>query len=79
MFWWIIATCAALTSLVILGNIPGAFFLKNADTGIIKVILGFIIIYLSVEMYLNEKRKIDNRMRNHLVLREHSHFCEFEL
>lgn len=49
--------CAALTTLVILGNIPGAFLLKNADSGFIKVILGFIIIYLSVEMYLNEKRK----------------------
>ena len=44
MIWWIVATVAA-------------FFLKNADTGIIKVILGFIIIYLFVEMYLNEKRK----------------------
>ena len=40
--------CAALTTLVILGNIPGAFFLKNADSGFIKVILGFIIIYLSL-------------------------------
>lgn len=49
--------CTALTVLVILGNIPGAYFLKNADTGIIKVILGFFIIYLSVEMYLNEIRK----------------------
>ena len=49
--------CAVLTTLVILGNIPGAFLLKNADSGFIKVILGFIIIYLSVEMYLNEKRK----------------------
>lgn len=49
--------CTVLTALVILGNIPGAYFLKNADTGIIKVILGFFIIYLSVEMYLNEIRK----------------------
>ena len=49
--------CLALTALVILGNIPGAYLLKNADTGMIKVVLGFIIIYLSVEMYLNEIRK----------------------
>ena len=49
--------CAALTTLVILGNIPGAYLLKNADTGIIKVVLGFVVIYLSVEMFLNENRK----------------------
>ena len=49
--------CLALTTLVILGNIPGAYLLKNADTSIVKVILGFIIIYLSVEMFLNEYRK----------------------
>lgn len=49
--------CTALTALVILGNIPGAYLLKNADTSIIKFILGFIIIYLSVEMFLNENRK----------------------
>ena len=49
--------CASLTALVILGNIPGVFLLKVVGTNIIKVILGFVIIYLSVEMYLNEKRK----------------------
>ncbi len=49
--------CVGLTSLVILGNIPGVYLLKVAGANIIKVILGFLIIYLSVEMYLNEKRK----------------------
>lgn len=49
--------CTALTALVILGNIPGVFLLKIAGANIIKVILGFVIIYLSVEMYLNENRK----------------------
>lgn len=42
---------------MILGNIPGVFLLKTAGSDIIKVILGFVIIYLSVEMYLNEKRQ----------------------
>lgn len=49
--------CAALNALVILGNIPGVYLLKVAGSNIIKVILGFVIIYLSVEMYLNENRK----------------------
>ena len=49
--------CTALTALVILGNIPGVFLLKVAGASIIKVILGFVIIYLSVEMYLSENQK----------------------
>lgn len=53
--------CAGLTALVVLGNIPGVFLLKIAGAEIIKVILGFVIIYLSVEMYLNEKRQIKKK------------------
>ena len=53
--------CAGLTALVVLGNIPGVFLLKIAGADIIKVILGFVIIYLSVEMYLNEKRQIKKK------------------
>lgn len=36
--------CITLADLVILGSIPGTFFLKTADTGLIKVIFGFVII-----------------------------------
>ena len=39
------------------GQYTGCILLKVAGSNIIKVILGFVIIYLSVEMYLNEKRK----------------------
>ena len=31
--------CIGLTTLVILGNIPGAYLLKNADTSLIKFVL----------------------------------------
>ncbi len=43
-----------LTALVLLGSIPGAFALKNADTGAVKVFFGIVIILLGAEMYLRE-------------------------
>lgn len=46
--------CIPLSILVILGCIPGAVFLKNADTGIIKIIFGFVIILIGAEMLLRE-------------------------
>ena len=46
--------CIPLSILVILGSIPGILFLKNADTGMIKIILGFVIILIGVEMLLRE-------------------------
>ena len=46
--------CLPLSVLVILGSIPGALFLKNADTGLIKVIFGIVTILLGVEMLIRE-------------------------
>lgn len=46
--------CIPLAVLVIAGCIPGALFLKNADTGIIKIIFGLVIIFIGVEMFLRE-------------------------
>jgi len=46
--------CIPLSILVILGSIPGILFLKNVDTGMIKVIFGFVIILIGVEMLLRE-------------------------
>ena len=37
-----------------LGSIPGAFFLKNADTTVIKMIFGIVIILIGAEMLLRE-------------------------
>lgn len=52
--------CIPLSLLVIIGSIPGVLFLKNADTGIIKIVFGFVIIFIGMEMLLREmqKRKI---------------------
>lgn len=46
--------CLPLAFLVILGSIPGAFLLKTADTGTVKVIFGSIIILLGIEMLLRQ-------------------------
>lgn len=43
-----------LAILVLLGSIPGALLLKNANTNHIKAFFGVIIILLGIEMYLRE-------------------------
>ena len=48
--------CGSLSALVMLGSIPGAFFLKNADTTVIKMIFGIVIILIGAEMLLREFR-----------------------
>lgn len=46
--------CGPLTTLVILGSIPGVLFLKNANTCIIKIFFGIVIILIGLEMLLRE-------------------------
>lgn len=46
--------CGSLSALVMLGSIPGAFFLKNADTTVIKMIFGIVIILIGAEMLLRD-------------------------
>lgn len=43
-----------LAALVLAGNIPGAFMLKNTDTHIIKIVFGIVVIGLGVEMVMRE-------------------------
>lgn len=50
--------CVPLSILVLLGSIPGALFLKNANTGFVKVIFGFVIIFIGIEMLLREKKGV---------------------
>ena len=47
--------CALLSALVIAGSIPGTFFLKNSDAGIIKQLFGVVIILLGLENLMQEK------------------------
>ncbi|MFR7511513.1 MAG: sulfite exporter TauE/SafE family protein [Muribaculaceae bacterium] len=46
-----------LIALVIIGNIPGVFMLKNVNTSIIKLIFGVVVIVLGLEMLLREYSK----------------------
>lgn len=46
--------CIPLALLVIIGSIPGVLFLKNADTSVIKMFFGLVIILIGLEMLLRE-------------------------
>lgn len=46
--------CIPLAALVIAGSIPGVLFLKNTDTGIIKILFGVVIIFIGLEMLFRE-------------------------
>lgn len=49
--------CLPLALLVLLGNIPGIILLKQGDARMIKLIFGFVIIGVGVEMLLRERSK----------------------
>lgn len=48
------SVCLPLAALVLLGNVPGILFLKNADTGVVKIFFGFVIMFIALEMLLRE-------------------------
>jgi len=43
-----------LSILVVLGSLPGAFILKFIDAKLIKVIFGFVVIFLGIEMWIRD-------------------------
>lgn len=44
-----------LALLVLAGSIPGALFLKNAQSEVVKIVLGIVIIVIGLEMLLRER------------------------
>lgn len=48
--------CLPLAAMVIIGSIPGVLFLKNVDTGMIKILFGIVIVVIALEMLLRELR-----------------------
>ncbi len=46
--------CLPLALLVILGAVPGALFLKNANTSLVKTLFGVVIVFIGFEMLLRE-------------------------
>lgn len=55
--------CLPLAALVVLGSIPGILFLKNADTGLIKILFGIVIVVLGLEMLWREQRDRRQEMK----------------
>jgi uncharacterized membrane protein YfcA len=48
--------CIPLTALMLAGNLPGIFLLKNTDSRIVKVFFGAVIVLIGGEMLLREYR-----------------------
>lgn len=49
------SVCLPLTILVLIGMIPGIILLKSADTRSIKLLFGFVIVVIGLEMLLRER------------------------
>lgn len=45
-----------LSLLVIAGSIPGVFLLKTGDARTIKILFGFVVVFLGLEMFLRERK-----------------------
>ncbi len=48
--------CIPLSLLVVLGIVPGILFLKNGNTGFIKILFGLAVIFTGLEMLLRERQ-----------------------
>ena len=46
-----------LSALVMAGSIPGAFFLKNADSETLKAVFGVVLVFMGLEMLAREYQK----------------------
>ena len=46
----------SLAAIVLLGSVPGIFFLKNTNTDLLKGLFGLLIIYIALEMLYREFR-----------------------
>lgn len=53
--------CLPLALLVLLGNLPGIFLLKNAGAEWVKLLFGLVIMGLGVEMLLRKKKAGNKR------------------
>ncbi|NBH16480.1 sulfite exporter TauE/SafE family protein [Clostridiaceae bacterium] len=46
--------CIPLTLLMLAGNLPGIFLLKNIDSRTVKIFFGFVIVFIGIEMLCRE-------------------------
>lgn len=54
--------CIPLSVLVIAGSTPGILFLKTVDAQMIKLVFGFVIILIGIEMLLRERKEKKSRL-----------------
>ncbi len=47
--------CLPLAALVVLGIVPGMLFLKNGNTGHLKILFGLVVILCGIDMLLRER------------------------
>ncbi len=62
-----IGSCIPLIIMIITGSVAGVFFLKNGDTGLIKILFGFTIIFIGIENLIRERQKVKKK-NSRLVL-----------
>lgn len=48
-------TCVPLAVLLLAGSVPGIIFLRNAESGLVKIIFGIVVIYIGVNSLLSER------------------------
>lgn len=60
--------CLPLCIMVLAGCLPGAFLLKNADAGIIKVIFGAVIALIALEMLLRGNKGAGKQSKGLMML-----------
>lgn len=60
--------CIPLAMLVIAGSLPGIFLLKNTDAGVVKIIFGFLIIMVGIEMFFREHKSGTVRKSNIMLV-----------
>lgn len=58
-----------LSVLVLLGSIPGVFFLKIGDARNIKIMFGFLVVFVALEMFFRERStKVHTSSKSLLVI-----------
>lgn len=60
--------CLPLAALVLIGDIPGMFLLKNVNAQSIKIVFGFVIIAIGIEMLLRERSTVKKKSHPMVML-----------
>ncbi|AEV28086.1 putative permease [Sphaerochaeta pleomorpha str. Grapes] len=53
--------CLPISLLVLLGILPGVFLLKMGKVEVIKIVFGFVVVFLGLDMFLQGRRETDTK------------------